>query len=507
MPELALSTGSETKLNSIEEKLSELEDMQLLAKLDIISVKERIEKMSPPGASPELDEKIRILQDLAGNEKLQAVDSVMRKVESLEARMEGMGGRGTPAPANFEKLVDARIDERLAGMDKKISPAAKPDISALREELKAEIENLNKKVDDIRMAASPVQKYTDDQIDARMRESGTRFEDLENKMSAIKNDIFEARRDLEGRIAGIKTVNPDELDKKMADVENKISAIRNDALETKSELESRIAGIKTLNPDELDKKMADVEKLGVSLLKGDISSMVKEETGSVKADLEKRFSELKSANAQELKKNIDFAREASLRELDARMDEIRNMFSKTQNLVSSDDLQKYMATLFERVDKSDQGIEARVMAQLEKIKSELASSPKTNYDELVKFKLSMMDEINKRTEEIKKSMHSDMSSKMQVSEKEPSKAIDSLQRDVSDLMILRKDTENLRQLVGKVKLQNIEQIDQKIELLSKKQEWVESELLKKDLTVVMEKLAELDRRFREMAVSMPVFIE
>ncbi len=262
-----------------------------------------------------------------------------------------------------------------------------------------------------------------------------------------------------------------------------------------------------MNPDELDKKMADVEKLGVSLLKNDISSMVNEETGSAKADLESRFAELKTANMQEIKKNVDFAREDSLRELDARMDEIRNMFSKTQNLVSSDDLQKYMATLFERVDKSDQGIEARVMAQLEKIKSELASSPKTNYDELVKFKLSMMDEINKRTEEIKKSMHSDMSSKMQVSEREPSKAIDSLQRDVSDLMILKKDIESLRQLVAKVKLQNIEQIDQRIELLSKKQEWVESELLKKDLTVVMEKLAELDRRFREMAVSMPVFIE
>ncbi len=177
MPELALSTGSEAKLNSIEEKLSELEDMQLLTKLDIISIKEHIEKLSPASAAPELDEKIRILQDLAGNEKLQDIDSVIKKVESLEARMESVNVRN-PAPEGFEKLVDARINEKLSGMDKSLSVAGKPDVSKLRDELRNEIENLSRKVDGIRAAASPAQKYADDQTGTITRESGARLEDV-----------------------------------------------------------------------------------------------------------------------------------------------------------------------------------------------------------------------------------------------------------------------------------------------------------------------------------------
>ncbi len=84
---------------------------------------------------------------------------------------------------------------------------------------------------------------------------------------------------------------------------------------------------------------------------------------------------------------------------------------------------------------------------------------------------------------------------------------DRLQGDGADLMIRKKERETLRQSLESAKSQNLDQIGQKISALESKQEWAESELLKKDLTVITERLNELERRIRSIAVSMPIFIE
>lgn len=420
MPELALSTGFETKLNSIEEKLSELEDMQLLTKLDIISMKERIEKLVPAGASPELDEKIRTLQDLVGSERLQGIEKVMSKVNDLEARIEGMGAQ-KPA-TDFGSVLDAKIDEKISDikskmqnisglkdidiedLEKKIEMVEKSDISSLRDELKAEIENVEKKVDDVRAVPAPVtsQKYVDEKLAAMKAEFDARVSGVENSVkSATSADQFDR-------------------------MEREIQSLKGSAI---SDMESKIKEIKSSIP-----------AINVDTIKGEM------------------FGEMQKFKSDAW----------------ARMDKISRDVEESKS-------------------KPQSGVD------MEKLGAE--------YQNIANLRVSMIDELNKKADDVKKTIESEIPYQVEIAEKEIKSKFDMLQRDVSDLMILKKDMESLRQSLDNAKALNIEQIGQKVDFVANKQEWVESELLKKDLTVITERLNELERRLRGMAVSMPIFIE
>ncbi|MFH1105786.1 MAG: hypothetical protein V1731_01075 [Candidatus Aenigmatarchaeota archaeon] len=421
MPELALSTGFEAKLNSIEEKLSELEDTQLLTKLDIISMKERIEKLVPAGASPELDEKIRTLQDLAGSEKLQGIEKVMSKVDNLEARIEGMGAQ-KPA-ADIGSVLDAKIDEKLSDirkqmksvgglkdvdfgeLEKKISLVEKSDIASLRDELKAKIENVEKKVDDVRAVPAPAtsQKYADEKLAAMKAEFDARVSGVENSVKlATSADQFDR---MKGEIQSLKESAISDMDSKIKEMKSSTPVINTDAI------------------------------------KGE-------------------------------------------------------MFGE---------LQKFKSDVLTRIDRLSNDMDMVSKAQPDFAKE--TNKLRMEYQNAANFRVSMADELNKKADDVKKTIESEIPYHVEIAEKEIKSKFDALQHDVSDLMILKKDTDSLRQSLDKAKSQNLDQIGQRISALESKQEWAESELLKKDLTAVTERLNELERRIRSIAVSMPIFIE
>ena len=118
-------------MKTIRDKLAELEDLQLVNKLDIINMKNEVDKLSLTSASgPETAEKLSQLKELA--EKADTfkkvakadMDAVRAKRAELEsARMPAApAGKGAP-PKEVEetrKKMD-ELEKRISGM-----PAAKP---------------------------------------------------------------------------------------------------------------------------------------------------------------------------------------------------------------------------------------------------------------------------------------------------------------------------------------------------------------------------------------------
>jgi hypothetical protein len=130
-------------LKAIKDKLSELEDTQLVNKLDIINMKNELDKMSLTSApTPETTEKISELAHLAEkSEKFKRMESAIDDIERLKAELE----KSKPTDTEALKLEMSNLKKHVSGLE-----AAPPGKAPAEPGLSKEISKIKKEVGNIK---------------------------------------------------------------------------------------------------------------------------------------------------------------------------------------------------------------------------------------------------------------------------------------------------------------------------------------------------------------------
>lgn len=140
------TSASEEKLNATSNKLTELEDMQLVNKLDIINLKNEIEKLkltvSVP--SPETLQNIRELGKLAEHvEDFKNLKGMTKNIEKLMVHVEEIKPEGLDEMIRVVDDIDKRTRKLEAG-GLGIKPEEAEEYAGMMNELKAGFKDLPK---------------------------------------------------------------------------------------------------------------------------------------------------------------------------------------------------------------------------------------------------------------------------------------------------------------------------------------------------------------------------
>ncbi|MBN2330958.1 MAG: hypothetical protein JXC85_04015 [Candidatus Aenigmarchaeota archaeon] len=164
--------SAQEMLKDIRDKLSELEDTQLVNKLDIINMKNELDKMSLTSApSAETAEKISELAKLAQkSEKLRRLESSMDSIEKLRADLE----KSAPADIGALHLEMRSLKKQVSELQSAQAGAAPGAPAPSRE-----ISRIKKEVSELRSALSKGGGEA-----AGMQELSARIDGLERSMSA-----------------------------------------------------------------------------------------------------------------------------------------------------------------------------------------------------------------------------------------------------------------------------------------------------------------------------------
>lgn len=136
----------EEKLNNISSKLTELEDLQLVNKLDIINLKNEIEKLrlTTSAPSPEILERIRELGKIVENaEEFKKLKNVTDNIDKIIADMQA----GPEGLEDMIRVVDD-IDKRVRSLETQglgmKQPKEAQEYAKSVKELKSSLESLPK---------------------------------------------------------------------------------------------------------------------------------------------------------------------------------------------------------------------------------------------------------------------------------------------------------------------------------------------------------------------------
>lgn len=151
MPNGEAKGSLEDKLNTLSSKLTELEDLQLVNKLDIINLKNELEQVkltaSLPG--PETLQRITELGKIVEN--VEEFKKLMGLVKNIDKVIAGVRGAGAEDLEDMIRVVDD-IDKRLRGMETRgpgIKPGDAEKYRSVIEELKSGFEGLPKGAKDV----------------------------------------------------------------------------------------------------------------------------------------------------------------------------------------------------------------------------------------------------------------------------------------------------------------------------------------------------------------------
>lgn len=161
----------EEKLNAIKDKLMTLEDLQMINKLDIINLKNEIEKikMATEGQVPyEIEDKIVELEDLAKNVGMfKEWKKTISEVKSLRTELEKTrifsGRTKKPDDRSNEILMDkiSELENEIKSLREikssgkmNISPKTKNNLDAKFEQMIEEIGRLKTKIQEIENTAA-----------------------------------------------------------------------------------------------------------------------------------------------------------------------------------------------------------------------------------------------------------------------------------------------------------------------------------------------------------------
>lgn len=384
-------------LKAISDKLAELEDMQLVNKLDIINVKNELDRASLSGGPSieEMDKISELRQLVEKSDRLKKAERFSSEIDEIKAQFEKMK-KGDSAglrrdfdaiAKEFEELKKRLTSQGAKGATAKLSPVPKSDLEELRrrigklesahpasidlelpEELREEISKISGKVSALEKAGST----------GRMEN----VEELSGRMESILKAINEQKERIDGIESSLSAPAPPGKAPKAADVPAAVD-FRLDRLEKKlSDMYSRNKDPGPKAPsgdgmmDELSRELfsmkaridgieKDAVKSARDVPAGGIPKAVSEELQSVKAKVEAL--EKKSAKAAPAKGNAGAISE-ELFSIKARMDGIEKAVAaakttKVPKPVPADD----------RVDALSEEIRS-VKAMLAGIKASKAAS-------------------------------------------------------------------------------------------------------------------------------------
>lgn len=144
MPYGEAPTPLEERLNTISSKLTELEDLQLVDKLDIINLKNEIEKLQLTTSvpDPETLERIRELGKLAEHlEEFKRLKELAGKMDKLMAEVRKMKPEGIEDMIRVVDDIDKRV-RKIETQGPGIKPGEAREYAKRIEELRSSLEDL-----------------------------------------------------------------------------------------------------------------------------------------------------------------------------------------------------------------------------------------------------------------------------------------------------------------------------------------------------------------------------
>ncbi|MBI3413192.1 MAG: hypothetical protein HY051_03875 [Candidatus Aenigmarchaeota archaeon] len=492
MPEMMMSSPEDPKLRTLEEKLSEMEDYQLLNKLDIIALKEQlehIEKMSQ-ALTPETQQRLAWVEQVTKSDKFQSIEKLIEEVHNIESTLsQAKTGLSTEQIESLKNEISGKISQDVSLLKQKLETAPMGKIAVPVSTsfdpsgLENEINELRAKISRMESSESSGNSNTD-----------KRLTELQNRMDNAAQGLTQADRE----------AMLQEFDARLQAAANKIYA------EMRSSLQS--SGKTTDDELKMDKTaIEDLRKL-VEGAKADIES----ELNTKFADLETRIKPMESYPdfRNELKAEVDKISDFTMRDLNQKMNLLQEAISKSGMDETKreiyEDFHKFKISIIDQISNSAEDVENKVMPQINSWRSEADKALQKNkdaYAELVKFRISTMDEMNKKTKEIKDSVMLQVPAEIHSMKTDLDAKMQKFESQVSEIKILKSDVEEFRKKLERSNVGELNKIALEVDRVKARSEWLEDELLKKDITAINERIGELETEIQRTKAMMPVILE
>ncbi|MBI1972360.1 MAG: hypothetical protein HYS53_03605 [Candidatus Aenigmarchaeota archaeon] len=467
MPEMMLNSQEDPRIRTLEEKFSEMEDYQLLNKLDVIAIKEQlehIEKMST-ALTPETQQRLAWVEQITKSDKFQSIEKLIEEVHNIEATLEqAKTGLSAEQIENLKNEVANKVSQDVSLLRQRLEGAPAGSIAVPFSSspfdasgLEAEIQELRAKISNLPSQPAHVE-LTDNFKEEVMRE-------FEVRLQAVSNKIYSEMR---------SSVN----------VTNK-ALPQSAAL---SDLKTQLEGVKADIKNDLEAKFADLE----SRIKPSDSLGLRDE----------------------LKSEVEKISDATMRDLNDKMNQLQQAMSSTGLEETKreiyEDFHKFKISVIDQISKSADEVENKVMPQINSWRSEADKALQKNkeaYNELVKFKISTMDEMNKKSKEIKDSVMLQVPAEIHSMRADVDNKMQKFGEQISEIKMIRADVEDFRKKLERSKVGELDKIAGDLDRVKARSEWLEDELLKKDITAINERLNELETELQRTKAMMPIVLE
>ncbi len=493
MPEMMVSSVGDPRIKDLEEKLSEIEDFQLLNKLDIIAIKEQlehIEKMSQ-SLTPETQQRLAWVEQITKSDKFQSIEKLIDEVHSIESTM-GQAKTGLS-------------QEQIDSIKNEISSKVGQDIALLKQKLATEVPmTAGVASPDMEMMAAKISK-------------------LENAKAGLPNiDMGEINSKIDAIAQNSKGPSMQEINAKIE------TLVQNAREQIKTEFEAELQSSANKIYSEL---RTSVESVGKELgedstavknligLKNDFEgfkSEIKDELNSKFTDLESRLKPVENFGdfKNELKTEVDKIRDFTMRDLNEKMNELQITLAKsgmeTTKREIYEDFHKFKISIIDQISKSADDVEAKITPMVNSWHTDAEKTLQKNkdaYAELVKFRIATMDEIANRTKEIKESLMSQIPSEIHSMRVDIDNKLAQFQQQVSEIKLLKTDVDEFRKALEHSKVGELDKLTGEVGRIRARSEWLEDELLKKDMTALIERTNELETEIDRVKALMPVVLE
>jgi hypothetical protein len=315
-------------LKSIRDKLSDLEDMQLVNKLDIINMKNELDRVSLTSApSPETTEKIAELAKMAEkSDKLKKLESAYSDIEKMKSDLE----KAKPADSQSVRAEMDMVKKKLSELESGAKPGELPPAGSDEiKKMKKEIGNIKSQLES-RGGEGEVPGDLQERLDAIEKSlSAARAAKPSGIDSKQLQEILERIEKVESRkpSAGRKVTSPD-VKAEIAAIGERIAEL--EKRKTPAPVQPRIA------PKQIQELIARMEGLEsrkpVKVVRG-VPPATKAEIQALEEKVAKLEKKRPRAPAPKVPDNV-------LAELKAKAKDIQNISAKTDSIRSLLDEQK-----------------------------------------------------------------------------------------------------------------------------------------------------------------------
>ncbi|MFH0889965.1 MAG: hypothetical protein V1836_02360 [Candidatus Aenigmatarchaeota archaeon] len=485
---MMVSSVDDSRIKDFEEKLSEIEDFQLLNKLDIIAIKEQLEHIEKLSQSltPETQQRLAWVEQITKSDKFQSIEKLIDEVHNIESTIEqAKTGLSAEQIDSIKGEISSKVEQDISLLKQKLGTEKPVAIGAESNDLINEVEALKVKIASVESSITSSKKSLksgDNDLNGKIQEMDSRINSLvQSAREQIKADFDAELQSSSNKIYSELRSSIGNFGKELGEDS---TAVKN-LIGLKNDFE----GFKTEIKNELDSKFTDLE----SRLKP------VENYGDFK---------------NELKAEVDKIRDFTMRDLNEKMNELQLTMSKSGMDETKrdiyEDFHKFKISIIDQISKSAEDVEAKITPQVNAWHTDAEKTLQKNkdaYAELVKFRIATMDEIANRTKEIKESMMSQVPAEIHAMRVDIDNKINQFQQQVSEIKLLKTDVEDFRKTLERSKVGELDRLSGEVERVKARGEWLEDELLKKDMTSLIERTNDLEMEIDKVKALMPVVLE